>query len=138
MNSLNGLVILPKQDHFRSPPPPEINSDAYTIAFNEVKEVGCFDSETGTKDQSHMAMWWKDFVENSHNRLARHLVEVEHLNLWDAARTFALMNMTIYDAYVNVFDNKFFITIGGHILQLDGLTMMAIQPLNLMQNGQPA
>lgn len=100
--------LLPKQDYFRSPPPPDINSEAYTIAFNEVKEVGRFDSETRTKDQSHLAMWWKDFVENSHNRLARHLVEVEDLNLWDASRTFALMNMTIYDAYVNVFDNKFY------------------------------
>ncbi len=99
--------LLPKQDYFRSPPPPEINSDAYTKAFNEVKTVGSFGSVTRTKDQAHLAMWWKDFVENSHNRLARHLIEVENLNLWDATRTFALMNMAIYDAYVNVFDNKF-------------------------------
>ncbi len=99
--------LLPKQDYFRSPPPPEINSEAYTKAFNEVKEVGSSESETRTEDQSHLAMWWKDFVENSHNRLARHLVEVENLNLWDASRTFALMNMAIYDAYVCVFDNKF-------------------------------
>jgi hypothetical protein len=100
--------LLPKQDYFRSPPPPEINSDEYTKAFNEVKEVGRFESKTRTKDQSHLAMWWKDFVENSHNRLARHLVDIENLNLWDASRTFALMNMTIYDAYVNIFDNKFY------------------------------
>jgi len=99
--------LLPEPGFFRSPPPPEINSEAYTRAFNEVKEVGRFESKTRTKDQSHLAMWWKDFVENSHNRLARHLVKVENLNLWDASRTFALMNMTIYDAYVNVFDNKF-------------------------------
>jgi hypothetical protein len=100
--------LLPKQDYFRSPPPPEISSDAYTKAFNEVKEVGRFESTTRTEDQTHLAMWWKDFVENSHNRLARHLIEVENLNLWDASRTFALLNMTIYDAYVNVFDNKFY------------------------------
>ncbi|MDF1573135.1 MAG: vanadium-dependent haloperoxidase [Bacteroidales bacterium] len=100
--------LLTEQGHFRSPPSPEINSDAYTIAFNEVKEVGCFESETRSTDQSHMAMWWKDFVENSHNRLARDLVHVENLNFWEASRTFALMNMAIYDAYVNVFDNKFY------------------------------
>ncbi len=99
--------MLPAQDHFRSPPPPEINSEAYTIAFNEVKEVGKTDSETRTADQAHLAMWWKDFVENSHNRLARQLVEKEQLNLWDSARLFALMNMAVYDAYINVFDNKF-------------------------------
>lgn len=100
--------LLPRQDHFRSPPPPEINSEAYTNAFNEVKEVGRFDSNSRTADQTHLAMWWKDFVENSHNRLATHLVTTEKLNLWDAARTFALMNVAIYDAYVSVFDNKFF------------------------------
>lgn len=100
--------LLPKQDYFRSPPPPEINSAAYTNSFKEVKEVGRFESTTRTEDQSHLAMWWKDFVENSHNKLARHLIKVEKLNLWDASRTFALLNMSIYDAYVNVFDNKFY------------------------------
>lgn len=100
--------MLTEQSQFRSPPPPEISSDEYTTAFNEVKDVGRFESNSRTRDQSHLAMWWKDFVENSHNRLARDLVTKEKLNLWDAARTFALMNMAVYDAYVNVFDNKFF------------------------------
>lgn len=100
--------MIPKQDYFKAPPPPEIKSKEYTEAFNEVKEVGCFESNIRTPDQTHQAMWWKDFVENSHNRLARDLVAKEKLNLWDAARAFALMNMAIYDAYVNVFENKFF------------------------------
>ncbi len=99
--------MLPAQSHFRSPPPPDISSDAYTLAFNEVKEFGSTQSESRTDDQAHLAMWWKDFVENSHNRLARELVVKEKLNLWESARTFALLNMTIYDAYVSVFDNKF-------------------------------
>lgn len=99
--------MLPDQAYFRSPPPPEINSDAFTKAFNEVKDVGRYDSKTRTDDQSHLAMWWKDFVENSHNRLARELVVKEKLDLWESARLFALLNMAIYDAYVNVFDNKF-------------------------------
>ena len=100
--------MLPSQDYFRSPPPPEINSEEYTKAFNEVKEIGRFESKTRTVDQSHLAMWWKDFVENSHNRLARHLVKNENLNMWEAARVFALLNMTVFDAYISVFENKFF------------------------------
>ena len=99
--------MLTSQDQFRSPPPPEINSEAYTKAFNEVKEYGRFDSKVRSNDQTHLAMWWKDFVENSHNRLARKLIVKENLNLWEAARLLALLNMTIYDAYVSVFDNKF-------------------------------
>lgn len=100
--------MLDSADYFRSPPPPEIGSDSYTIAFREVKDVGRHDSPARTADQSHLAMWWKDFAENSHNRLARQLVVDEEVDLWDAARMFALLNMAIYDAYVSVFDNKFF------------------------------
>jgi len=99
--------MLSSQDHFRSPPPPEINSQDYTKAFNEVKEYGSTESTMRTKDQAHLAMWWKDFVEKSHNRLSRNLILKEELNLWEATRALALLNMTIYDAYVNVFDNKF-------------------------------
>lgn len=100
--------MLPEQDYFRSPPPPVINSDEYTKAFNEVKEVGRFESKSRTKDQTHLAMWWKDFVENSHNSLARYLVKKEKLDMWEAARVFALLNVTVFDAYVSVFENKFF------------------------------
>lgn len=99
--------MLTSQDQFRSPPPPEISSDEYTVAFNEVKEYGNYESEVRTKDQTHLAMWWKDFVENSHNRLSRELVVKENLNLWESARVFALLNMAVYDAYINVFENKF-------------------------------
>tara|TARA_R110002033_G_scaffold54779_2_gene103343 strand:- start:2540 stop:3871 length:1332 start_codon:yes stop_codon:yes gene_type:complete len=99
--------LLKSSDHFRSPPPPEINSAEYTKAYNEVKEVGATVSTTRTKDQAHFAMWWKEFLEISLNRLADDLIEKENLNLWDATRSVALLNMSIYDAYVCVFDNKF-------------------------------
>lgn len=100
--------MLKTQDQFRSPPPPPIASDEYVKAYNEVKEVGSYQSSLRTADQTHFAMWWKDFVENSHNRLARDLTAKEQLNLWDTSRLFALINMSVIDAYINVFENKFF------------------------------
>lgn len=99
--------FLESPSHFRSPPPPAIESDIYTEAFNEVKELGRHESTKRTADQAHLALWWKDFVENSHNRLARRLAVEEGLDLVDGARLFALLEGSIYDAYVNVFDNKF-------------------------------
>lgn len=99
--------MLPSTDFFRVPPPPEINSAAYTEAFNEVKEYGRVNSTRRTADQAHLAMWWKEFVESSHNKLLRTLITKENPNLWEATRSFALMNMAIFDGYVNVFDNKF-------------------------------
>lgn len=99
---------LTSPDQFRAPPPPDIKSDAYTRAYNEVKEVGRFQSMTRTADQTHLALWWKDFAENSHNRLARDLAVKKNLDLVQSSRLFALINMSIFDAYVSVFDNKFF------------------------------
>ena len=92
---------------FVSPPPPEIESRAYTRAFEEVKEFGRFEGQIRTEDQTHLALWWKDFVENSHNRLARSLVIKEQLSLDQSLRLFALLNMSVYDAYVSSFYNKF-------------------------------
>jgi hypothetical protein len=92
---------------FRSPPPPAIRSQAYKRAFDEVKEVGRYQSRSRSADQTHLAMWWKDFVENSHNRLARRLVTDEQPDLWVSARLFALLNVSIMDAYISVFVNKF-------------------------------
>ncbi len=100
--------MLYKPQHFRSPPPPDINSEAYTTAYNEVKEVGRHISNSRTEDQTHLAMWWKDFVENSHNRLARDIIIKENIDLWTSTRALAMMNMGIFDAYINVFDNKFY------------------------------
>ena len=98
---------LASPSQFRAPPPPEIASDAYTQAFNEVKELGRFQSMSRTPDQTHIALWWKDFAENSHNRLARDLIEKEGLPLHESVRLLALLNMAIFDAYVSSFDNKF-------------------------------
>jgi membrane-associated phospholipid phosphatase len=93
---------------FRSPPPPAIDSEAYVAAYDEVREVGRFDSKTRTADQSHLALWWKEFVESSHNRLARELAAEDKVNLWKATRMFALLNTGVFDAYLSSFDNKFF------------------------------
>lgn len=99
--------VLSSPDQFRSPPPPSVTSEAYTRAFREVRRLGAFESPDRTRDQTHLAFWWKEFVESSHNRLARRLVEEEGLDLVEAARFFALLEASIYDAYVAVFDSKF-------------------------------
>jgi membrane-associated phospholipid phosphatase len=100
--------VLSRPDQFRVGPPPQISSAEYVTAFEEVKEVGSFASRTRTADRTHLAMWWKEFAEASHNRLARDLVTIDRLELRRAARLFALLNMAIFDGYVSVFDSKFF------------------------------
>lgn len=93
---------------FRVEPPPSIQSSDYVRAYEEVKDIGRYQSGSRTQDQTHMAMWWKDFAESSHNRLARQLVARSGSDLWTVARLFALLNMSIYDGYIASFDSKFF------------------------------
>lgn len=98
---------LEKADQFRAPPPPAINSPEYTEAYNEVKELGRDKSTKRTADQTHLANWWKDFAENSINRLGRQITAAEKLDLWKTTRFFALINMSLYDGYVSIFENKY-------------------------------
>jgi len=97
-----------RSDQFRAPPPPALASRRYAEAFTEVKEAGRTQSAVRTPDQTHLAFWWKDFVESSHNRLARQLAASERLDLWRATRLLALLNASVLDGYVSSFNNKFF------------------------------
>lgn len=99
--------VLERPDEFRPPPPPSIESEAYAHAFQEVKELGASESSARTADQAHLALWWKEFVEKSHNRLGRELVASRGLDLWEATRFLALLNMAVFDGYVASFDGKF-------------------------------
>jgi hypothetical protein len=92
---------------FRPAPPPALNTSAYAAAYNEVKDLGRFNSSVRTLDQSRLAIWWMEFAENSVNRLARELATERRTHLWQAARMFAVLNMNLFDTYVGVWDSKF-------------------------------
>jgi hypothetical protein len=94
-------------EQFRPPPPPALHSPAYAAAYNEVKDVGRQDSTVRTPEQTGYALWWMEFAEGSVNRLARQLVTERQTHLWRTARLFALLNMTLFDTYVTVWDAKY-------------------------------
>lgn len=92
---------------FRPDPPPPLDSAQYAAAFNEVKDFGRIDSAARTADQTLYAVWWMEFAETSVNRLARQLAAGRKPHLWQAARMFALLNMSLFDGYVAVWDAKY-------------------------------
>jgi hypothetical protein len=114
----NGFVLQPgfryakpfglrSPDQFRPGPPPRLDSAQYAAAFNEVKHFGRVDSVVRTPDQTLYAVWWLEFAETSVNRLARQLATQRRTHLWQASRMFALLNMSLYDGYIAVFDSKY-------------------------------
>jgi hypothetical protein len=114
----NGFVLQPgfrkakpfglsAPSQFRPAAPPPIDSAAYSVAYNEVKAFGHVGSTSRTQDQTAYAVWWMEFTEGSMNRLGRDLVVHQRLHLWQAARMFALLNMSMFDGYLSTWDAKY-------------------------------
>ena len=85
---------LESPEQFRVPAPPALRSRTYARDYNEVKSVGAINSTTRTTDQSNYANWWYEGSEIGWARVARVTTTSEELELWRAARMFALVHMT--------------------------------------------
>lgn len=94
-------------DQFRVPAPPALTSRAYATDYDEVQSVGAIDSTTRTADQSSYANWWYESSEIGWARAARVTATSEELDLWRAARMFALVSMSFYDSYLAGWDSKY-------------------------------
>src|SRR5262249_2673001 len=93
---------LQSASQFRAPPPPALTSAQYTAAFNQVKELGAFDSATRTADQTEAAMFWQGIVTPNSapgwwNEIAQRVAVARGNSLVDNARLFALLNLADAD-----------------------------------------
>lgn len=101
------LFGLQSQDQFRSVPPPALNSETYSEAFNEVKNRGQLQSPVRTAAQTEQAQFWYEFSEMGWNRVARKAIVQQKLGLIESARVMALVNMALADSYIAGWDSKF-------------------------------
>jgi hypothetical protein len=91
---------------FRVGAPPELTSAAYAAAFAEVKAFGGKAYSRRSQEQTDIAHFWYEFSDIGWNRVARVVVADRGLDLWEAARLFALVNMVLADGYVAGWDSK--------------------------------
>ncbi|MGH6611544.1 MAG: vanadium-dependent haloperoxidase, partial [Burkholderiaceae bacterium] len=82
-------------------------SAQYTAAFNEEKSVGGKVSAKRTIDETYYAAFWYEFSDIGWNRIARVVARDQAQDLWQRARTFALVNAVMADAYIAGWDSKF-------------------------------
>jgi membrane-associated phospholipid phosphatase len=99
-------------DQFRPDAPPALDSAAYTAAFNEVKEFGSATSATRTADQTAIALFWANGAGTATplghlNLLARIVAEQEGNTLEENARLFAVLNVSMADAFISCWDAKY-------------------------------
>lgn len=95
-------------NQFRSPPPPDLESDTYTASYREVKTYGEKYSQIRSEDQTNYARWWAEFAEHSWNRIGRITARAHNLSIHETARMFALINMDIYDIYLASLESKYY------------------------------
>src|SRR5262249_18245505 len=84
---------------FWLPGPPALTSETYARDSNQAKSVGGKVSTRRAADQTQIARFWFEGPGNW-NTIARTVVTARGLDARDTARTLALMNLAMVDAYI--------------------------------------
>jgi hypothetical protein len=88
---------------FAVPPPYPLNSPEYTADFDEIKRLGC-NSCTGiggrTQEQENIAKFWVESSAFGWNKIAKAILAQRNMDAWKTARLFALLQMSLADAYI--------------------------------------
>jgi len=109
--------VMSSASQFRTPPPPVLNSAAYTTAFNEVKRLGGDVVHTPTErsqDQTNVGIYWAYDGTPSlcapprlYNQIATEISR-NATNVIELARLYALVNTAMADSGIAAWDSKFF------------------------------
>lgn len=92
---------------------PDLTSQEYTDAFNEVKELGALNSATRTEEQTEIALFWAydrlgmGTPMRLYNDILRRLALDQGTDLMDNARLFAMSSTSVADAGIVAWDSKF-------------------------------
>jgi hypothetical protein len=88
-------------------PPPGLTSARYTRDFKEVKALGSVNSTERTADQTDTALFYSGSAFVQFNAALRDQVDVRKLDIVDAARMFAAVEMSFADAEISVWYSKY-------------------------------
>ncbi len=94
---------------FRAAPPPKLTSRAYARDYNEVQAVGEINSTLRPQDRADVARLYA--AQPPHygwNSVLRQIASTRHDDISLTARIAAVMNMSLSDAHITVFESKYF------------------------------
>lgn len=99
-------------DQFRPPAPPDLTSEEYAAAVNELIAIGGLNSQVRTAEQTEIALFWADgggtFTPPGHwNQIAAEVSLAQGRSLAENARTFAMLNFALADAGIACWDAKY-------------------------------
>ena len=94
-------------NQFRPGPPPALTSQTYTNDFNEVNTLGPPHSPAATPDQQLIGVFWNGAIQNYWNEIAQTAALSKNLTTAEAARLFALLNLSLADTVIAFYDAKY-------------------------------
>lgn len=94
---------------FRADPPPVLTSEEYAEDLNEVLELGDINSPNRSQHHANVArIYASQPPHQGWNSVARQIIRTRNDDITDTARTLALLNMSLSDAHITVFESKYF------------------------------
>jgi hypothetical protein len=100
-------LALERASQFRPDGPSPLISEEYAEDFNQVKELGRFDSASRTPEQTTEALFWTDHDARQWNDGLLRLVTDRGLDLVQAARMLAMAHVAGADGLIACFDAKY-------------------------------
>jgi hypothetical protein len=100
-------LLVRSATQFAPPAPPALTSARYTRDFNEVKALGSATSTERTPAQTDTARFFSGNALVQYNAALRDQVRVRHLDIVEAARMFAAIDMSVADAAISVWHAKY-------------------------------
>jgi hypothetical protein len=100
--------VLKSADQFRPGPPPALSSAEWARDYNEVKSLGGAKSTARTPEQTEAVTFWENVnFGPAWQAAARELAIQKELPPAECARLFALLNMSLANAYIVNWDAKY-------------------------------
>jgi membrane-associated phospholipid phosphatase len=99
--------VLRAADQFRPTPPPALTTAAYAQALNEVKSLGQKTNTSRTADQTVAATFWPGPIWTTWNEISEKSALAHHTDLVHTARLFALLNLSLADTTIAMYDAKY-------------------------------
>ncbi len=102
--------VLRNSNQFTPAPPYPVTGKKYAADLNEIKRLGGDGVTTPsarTPEQTEIARFWVESSPLAWNRIARALATSAHLDLWQQARLYGLLNIAQADGYIGSFQHKY-------------------------------
>jgi hypothetical protein len=107
MGAVTPLLVRSGAQFGEPGPPPAMSSAQYTRDFAEVKALGSATSTARTTEQTSTALFFSGNAAVQFNAALRDQLTVRHLDIVDAARMFAAVDMSEADAIIAVWHAKY-------------------------------